>query len=83
MPRPTQGPSQKNKKKNIKEKKNERGSYLCETHLSAINEIFNHLCGTMQANANLCFTHMLTITFPVLWLHRRDHWKMLHGTYLI
>ena len=36
-------------------------------------KFFDHLGGTMQANANLCFTHMLTITFPALGLHERDH----------
>ena len=41
------------------------------THLPATHTIFDHLCGTMQANANLCFRHMLTITFPALGMHGR------------
>ena len=32
----------------------------------------------MQANANLCFTHMLTITVSVNVVAQRDHWKMVH-----
>ena len=40
-----------------------------------IFEIFDHLCRTLQVNAYLCFTHMLTITFPAWGLQGRDHKK--------
>ena len=45
------------------------------TLIPALNEIFDQFCGTMQANANLCFMHMLTITFPALGLHE---WYLSH-----
>ena len=41
------------------------------THLPASDEIFDHLCVTLQANANLSFTHMLTITFSA-WVYTRE-----------
>ena len=52
------------------------------THLLATNEIFDHFCGTMQANVNFCFTDMLTITVrSSFWVAGERPFE--NGTYLI